>query len=44
MRTGSKLLTAMRATAMVATMSAGVTGSKLLTAMRGTCVVEGASA
>jgi hypothetical protein len=44
MTTGSKLLIAMRATAMVATKSAGVTGSKLLIAMRATCPVGVSSA
>jgi hypothetical protein len=44
MRTGSKLLTAVRARTMVATESAGVTGSKLLTAVRATSIVAVMSA
>jgi hypothetical protein len=44
MRTGSRLLTAVRTKAMVATMSAGVTGSELLTAVRTKAMVATVSA
>jgi hypothetical protein len=39
MRTGTKVLTAMRATALVAKMSAGVTGTKVLIGVGTTCFV-----
>jgi hypothetical protein len=44
MRTGSKLLTAVRARTMVATESAGVTGSRLLTGVRARTMVATESA